>query len=202
MATSCSKCGTPLEAAAKSCRHCGTQVTVATSNQPQYLAAPKKKRTLLMTCLGLLAAGFVVAVLAVVLIFYSLMGAMDKATKADHYEIGNDKIPTVKLALGGERKVTGIGTSTSNGVTKKEWTYQVPGTAQNSEMIAYYKYLSEKDGFLLLEDIDFSGQTGTAKLGRNSVDGGQIVELQIKYDTGGYVITVSKRQGTITPNSQ
>jgi len=64
-------------------------------------------------------------------------------------------------------------------------------------MFDYYMCLRD-DGFLNLTDIDFSGSHGTAVVGRNSVDDGYEIQLQIEYDYVGYTITILKQPGGIT----
>jgi hypothetical protein len=50
-----------------------------------------------------------------------------------------------------------------------------------------------------LGEIDFSGQSGVGLIGRNSVDEGYELQMQIKYDRRGYTITIIKQPGGITP---
>jgi len=194
MATFCSKCGTPLEEGAGFCPSCGKQ---GAGGPPG-----KKKRPLIVTCLGCGCASMVGFALLIGVIVLFGISAMSKLAKEDYYTIGNDKVPTVKLALGEERKVTGLSASVvAGGATTKVITYQVPGTEQGREMFKYYTYLHDKDGFLPLADFDFSGPTGTGVIARNSVDAGQMVHLKIEYNTGGYTITLTKLQGEVTPKA-
>ena len=163
---------------------------------PAGTAKPKSKIKLPV----ILGAAAGVVILIVVIVIVSVSGALSKAAKADYYTIGNDQIPSVRLALGEERKVTGTSTSVSGGVTTKEIKYQVPGMDQGSDMWDYYNYLHDKDGFLALTDIFFFGETsGQGTVARNSVDGGYYIQLQIDFDRSGYTITVQKLPGEITP---
>jgi len=133
------------------------------------------------------------------LIIYIAISTVNKAAKEDHYVIGNDQIPSVKLALGEERKITGLNVSTAvGGATTKEIKYQVAGTQQGNEMLAYFTYLQEQDGFLSVSDIDFSGLTGKGVVARNSVDDGHQIQLKIQYDAAGYTIFLMKLPGKIT----
>jgi len=138
---------------------------------------------------------------AVAGIFGGVMGALNKAAAADYYELGNDQIPSVKLALGEERKITGINSSVNNGVTMKEYTYSVPDKDQGLEMSRYLTYLRGQ-GFLLLTDADFNAPEAWCKVGRNSVDDGYEIIVQIDYDTKGYTIIVVKEEGKIMPASE
>jgi len=127
--------------------------------------------------------------------------SLNKVTQADYYTIGTDRIPSVKKALGSERKVTGVNTSISNGVTTKTITFQVTGTQQNADMLAYVNYLIKNDNFYALADADFSTASSTANLGRNSTESGQQLTVQVDYDTTGYTLTLVKQKGKVTVNT-
>ena len=175
----------------------------AYQQQPQYgsYSSPatetKKKRRIprVAKIIGIIVLVLVVGITAVVLI-------VNGAGKMDYYKLGKDQIPSVKLALGEERKVTGTSSSTStSGGQTKEYTYQVAGSNQNTDMVNYLTYLREKDGFLLLTAFDFNGPEGTCVVGRNSVEAGYEIQLQIEYDRSGYTISLLKQKGGITPNT-
>ena len=221
MAKFCPNCGVSLADAANFCAGCGAQVTSTPTQQaqpqpppytqpqyqqPQYPQQPyppappppapaKKKRKGLKIFLGIV--GGLVGLVAVILVV--ALAATGGAAKKDYYTIGGDKIPSVKLALGGERKVTGVNTSASNGVTMKEYRYSAPDVDQALEMSQYLTHLRGQ-GFLLLTDADFSAPEAWCKVGRNSEDSGYQVVVQIEYDAAGYVITIVKEAGSITPN--
>jgi len=174
-------------------------------NQQQYAFAPagpskKKKSKLLLIVLSIIGVFIIAVALGVILLINGISSSLNNTAKADYYELGRDKIPSVKLALGEERKVTGVRSSISNNETTKEIKYEVSGTDQKSDMWDYYSYLRDNDSFLSLTDIEFSGSRGTGVVGRNSLDDGYIVQLQIEYDQNGYTITISKQPGEITPN--
>jgi hypothetical protein len=59
--------------------------------------------------------------------------------------------------------------------------------------------LRANEGFLVLTDVDFSTPEAWCKMGRNSEDKGYRVIVQIEYDAKGYVITLVKEEGEITP---
>lgn len=168
-----------------------------------YPAAPqptaKKSKKNLIIILAIVLVVFVGGIAAAIV---GIAGAVGKAGKVDYYELGDDRIPSVKLVLGEERKVTSSSTSISNGTTTKEYKYSVPGTEQNVEMFNYFTYLHDEDGFLKLDSIDFSGSSGTGTVARNSVDDGYCLTLEITYDTSGYTITIVKAEGTITPEAE
>jgi len=105
----------------------------------------------------------------------------------------------VKLALGEERKLTGLSASYINGVSSKEYSYRAD-TQQNLDMAAYLAFLREQDGFLALRDWDFSGPTGQASLARNAVDAGYVVVVEIEYGVTGYTVTLTRQKGGFTPD--
>ena len=169
--------------------------------QQPYPAAPppppKKKKGKVLIVLAIIAVIFVGGIAAVIA---GAAGAVNKAANADYYELGNDRIPSVKHVLGEKRKITSASTSINNGVTMKEYQYSVPDKDQSLEMSQYLSYLRE-EGFLLLTDVDFNAPEAWCKLGRNSVDSGYQVVVQIDYDTKGYTIIVVKEEGEIRSNT-
>ncbi|MCL2150267.1 MAG: zinc ribbon domain-containing protein, partial [Dehalococcoidia bacterium] len=221
MAKFCISCGAQLGDTVKFCASCGTQQQSAQQTpsqpqqprpqaqpyqpQPQYQQqyapapiAPKNKKSRLPLILSVIGVCLVAVIIGVVLLSTCAMNIVDKTAKADYYEIGKDKIPSVKLVLGEERTVTRVSTSIENGATRKEIEYKVSGTQQNDEMWDYFIYLCNVDGFLQLSDvIDFNGPSGIGVVGRNSVESGYEIQLQIKYDRNGYTISMIRQQGGI-----
>ena len=160
-------------------------------------AKPKKKRRipLVVKIIGIAVLVIVVGVIIAVTV-------LNSAGKADYVKFGKDQIPSVKLALGEERNLTSASTSAAvGGGQTKVFVYQVSGTEQNTDMFNYLTYLREKDGFLLLTGFDFNGPEGACLVGRNSVEDGYEIQLQIEYDRSGYTITILKQKGGITPNA-
>jgi len=119
----------------------------------------------------------------------------------DYYTLGGDQIPSVKLALGQQRKVISFENTTASGVTTQLIRYQVDGNQQNQDMWTYAGYLHDNDNFLTLTDFDFSGPVGSGALGRNSADAGQQLVVTLTYDTTGYAVTIVKQVGSVTPNT-
>ena len=210
MAKFCPNCGTGLDEAAKFCMGCGTSVAAAApapesapypqqpipQPYPQYpqqpyapAEPPKKKRKGLKIFLGIL--GGLVALIAVIIVTAS--AATGSAAKKDYYELGNDKVPSVKLVLGEKRKITNVSSSITNGQIFKGYQYAV-STGQAAEMQAYAAYLLGEDDFYILPDED---EDAFAILGRNSVDEGQCITMVILCDDTGYAITIVKDAGQI-----
>jgi len=141
-----------------------------------------------------------IAVFIIIVGIIVAVTALNSAGKADYFKFGKDQIPSVRLALGEERNMTGTSSSAVvGGGQLKVFTYQVDGTKQNEDMFNYLTYLRDKDGFLLLTGFDFNGAEGTCIVGRNSVDSGYEIQLQIDYDRSGYTISILKQKGEITP---
>ena len=205
----CPACGTENPDEAAFCVKCGKPVpTVQLQPQPQPEPQPepapaekKKGVPLVVKILVPVAALMVLSVVAVVLIVLGAANASNKMNNADYWDIGKDHIPTVKLVLGAQRKISGTSTSTSNGVTTKTITYQVAGKDQNKDMLAYVRYLLDKEDFAALEDADFSAPAAKASLARNSKDAGQQLVLTVSYDTKGYVLSFVKQKGEVTQNT-
>ena len=230
MAKFCTNCGASLADAAKFCNGCGTKqddappVQQPQQQQPvqqqpvqqqpiqqpvqqayQQPAAPalKKKKSklpIILLILGIIAVGIV---LGVILIFNGVLGVLSDTAKADHYEMGKDRIPSVKYVLSEERKVTGVNSSINGKATSKEIIYELSGPERRDELYKYYKYLVEKDGFYNLNQIDFDSENkGSVVIGRNSIDDGYEIQIQLKYDTDGYTVTILKQPGGITPKEE
>ena len=167
--------------------------------QQAYVAAPapaKKKGKGLKILLGILG-GFVALIVLIIVIAFS---AVSKAGKVDFYELGNDKIPSVKYVLGEKRKVSNTNTEIVNGVTTKELQYNEPDRDQALEMSQYITYLHDNEGFKYVTDVEFSTPEAWAQVGRNSNDAGYQLVVQIEYNAKGYTITIVKEPGEVTPN--
>jgi predicted nucleic acid-binding Zn ribbon protein len=222
----CTNCGNPLDDDSKFCIVCGEKqkevsnapaaavipaapvpppINPAIPANPVYPPVnpinpvkPKKKSKLPVI---LIIAGIVLVGLAVggYFLVTTVLGLLGNVAKEDYYKLDNDEIPSVKFVLGEERKVISSSTSISGNSTTKTIKYEVYGDDQNKEMTKYLKYLREKDGFLLLTDVDFDGSKGSCVVGRNSADKGYEIQLQIEYDKNGYTISILKQKGEITP---
>jgi hypothetical protein len=140
----------------------------------------------------------VCTVVSVLLVFalvpaLSGCGILADAKKLEQYEMDEDVIPSINSIVG-EREVTGVETSTDNGVKVKQYTYA--STSVFDDLLQFVTKLRE-DGWLVTRDIDLEVVPGTGELGKNSVDEGQIVLVDFSYDESGYTIKISKGEGTI-----
>ena len=148
---------------------------------PAPAPAPKKKRTGLKILLGIVAAFVVIIIVAV--------AATGGAAKADYYKVGGDQVPSVKLALEEERKVTSTTKSTSNGVTSQITVYK--SSSPQDDVNAYVAYLKANDGFSFRTDAD-----GDELFGRDSKDQGYVLNMEITYDSEGYTVTLERLKGS------
>ena len=126
----------------------------------------------------------------------------DKGT----YEMGNDSIISVKSVLGemGARKMTSFNISINNGVQTNIYTYTTdPNDAKQAanDMAKYFQFICDNEGFLSMVTFDGLPYEGGVEMrfGKNSVDEGKIIILEIEYDTKGYTLTFTKCEGSLTP---
>ncbi len=118
---------------------------------------------------------------------------LTSAAKLTKYDMGDDAIPSIN-SLVGERKVKSVQSSTSDGVSVKQ--YQYASDAVYDDLLAYVKKLME-DGWLVTQDIDLNVVPGSGELGAKSVEEGQIIMLSFTYDDAGYTIKITKGKGTL-----
>ncbi|MCL2487123.1 MAG: hypothetical protein FWE80_00385 [Oscillospiraceae bacterium] len=166
------------------------------SYQPD--AAAKKKLSLPLIIAGIAAVAVVVVLLLVLVVFNS----SENTAGEDYYLLGSDRIPSVRLALGADRKIESTDTQTNAGVTTHTIKYQIPGKAQYREMFNYKSYLCGKNGFSVLDDKDFNGSAeGTIQLTRASDDSGNEILLRIDYDADGYTVTIIKQPQDVSSST-
>ena len=222
MARFCANCGVQITEGKKFCAGCGQNIeepqpaqrTQAVQQpyppvqqqqyiqqpqyqQPYYAEPVKKKRKVPLPVKILL--GFAAVVCVIIAVALLVTG---NTAKQDFIKIGKDKIPSVKLILGEERKVAGVSSSVDkNGVAKKVIEYSV-AKDQNSEMFKYAQALYDEYGFVNITDNDFTGPTGTDfEFAKESVEKDCVVIVRIDYDLDGYTVTLVQGEGTMTDNS-
>lgn len=115
------------------------------------------------------------------------------AAKLTQYKLGDDLIPAI-TSIVGEREVTGVESSTNNGVITRQYAYS--STLVYDDLLAYVKKLME-DGWLVTEDIDLNVIPGSGQLGKDSIEEGQILLISFSYDESKYIIKLTKGKGTI-----
>lgn len=134
-------------------------------------------------------AGGIVAftIILFVVVFSVLNGQMN----AEFYELGSDKISSVKVVVG-ERGMTGVSTAIENGISKKSYNYKSETSAEDIKL--YITHLLDNEGFLPL-DMNNSGDLMYAKV---SADEGKIIVIDVM-DTGfGFTLTIQKGSGTLS----
>lgn len=131
--------------------------------------------------------------MAVALTLTGCGATLTDAGKLMQYELGEDIIPSI-TAVVGEREVTGVETSTDNGVASKQYTYS--STSVYDDLWAYVQKLMD-DGWLVTEDIDLKVVPGSGQLGKKASEEGHILLLSFVYEDGKYTIKISKAEGTI-----
>ena len=146
------------------------------------------KKNWLYVLLGV--AGVVGAIIIVVTI---VLGNQQTRTEIT---FGGDTIPTV-YAIVGERKVSGYhtGTNRSGGVTTRtvEISYQA-GVISEEDLELYIETLIERHNFLITRA--FNGNT--MQIGKESVDSGKILVVEVNFSDLGTVFTYTKADGTLT----
>jgi len=114
----------------------------------------------------------------------------------DHYELGPDLVPSVKLVLGGERRV--VSSSITTVRDSSEWVirYQ-PAPGQPTEWSQYLDYLIGVDGFELLRRDKPTDPVGVAVLTKPSVEAGFSIYIQIQWDATGYTLTALRSRESV-----
>ena len=144
-------------------------------------------------------------ILIIVLAIIALVGvlllvvnsSLNSAAKLQAYDFGVDKIPSFTSVVG-ERKVTGVGSSSStNGVQQKNYTYET--LSRDNDLDAYYDAL-KAGGFLVLKPMDGNALKGSMQLGIASADEGKIILIDLSWDNAEFSVALAKGDGTITPN--
>lgn len=139
--------------------------------------------------------GFILLTTFMVLLLSSC-GALSAAAKLEEYEIGGETVKTVNSVVG-ERTVTGVETSTTNGVPQKQYTYESDSVFD--DLLAYTQYLQNND-WIVSQDYDLSVTPGTAQLAKNSSEDGKVLVLAVAYEGDKYAIKLTKTEGTINMN--
>lgn len=120
--------------------------------------------------------------------------ALKDAAQLEAYDMADgDAVPSITSVVG-EREVTGVQSSVSNGVTTKEYTY-VSDTVYD-DLLSYVRALMD-EGWLVTQDIDLNVVPGSGELAAHSSEEGQVILVGFTYDDAGYVITVTKGKGTL-----
>jgi len=151
-----------------------------------------KNKKRLVASIALLA---LVAALALAL---SGCNALSDAGKLQTYDFDTDQVPTINSIVG-ERTVTAVDVTTTNGSPQKQYTYS--STSVFDDLVNYTTALRNA-GWTVTQDYDFNTMPGSAQLAKQSADSGKVLVLSIAYQDGQYAIKITKTDGTLTMNDQ
>lgn len=128
---------------------------------------------------------------------FSGCGALKAAAQLQTYDFGPDSVPSVNSVVG-ERKVTGVKSGTGSGAVYKEYSYESGTTSE--DLITYLIDGLLANNWYALTDFNLLELPGTAQLATESADSGQIIIMDVGYETGGYTIRLTKGEGSLTLN--
>jgi len=155
-------------------------------------SAPKKKLPKWM----FIAIAAAAAVVVVILVLNQTGGTVN--VNQDYFTIGADQVPSVKLVLGEERKISGSSSTVEKGVTTVVVKYSV-GENQNAEMKKYADALVNDYKFTSTAPYDFSGSSGKGiEFAKESKEDGYVVLVTIDYGSSGYDLTIKRGKGKLT----
>lgn len=138
--------------------------------------------------LGILGGIIVLGIILGMVVF----SVLNNQKNADYYTLGADQIASVKTVVG-VREISGVSTSTQNGVSAK--TYDYKSETSTTDVSQYVTYIVEEEGFI---PTILNQQSDQPVYAKESVDEGKILIITID-DTGfGYTLTLQKGEGTLT----
>ena len=138
------------------------------------------------------AAAFVVAVIALtVTVLVCVFSMLNRQENADYYVLGEDQIPSVKLAIG-TRDLRGIANSTRNGACSKRYTYRSDTCADDVD--AYLTYLVEEAGFI---PVRLNAGEERLYYAKESSEEGKLLILDVCNSGFTYVVTIQKGDGEL-----
>lgn len=139
----------------------------------------------------LIALAFYAALSAVIAIIIAIaFSSVNKVQKADFYTMGEDRIPSVKAAIG-ERDIHSVSKTSENGLVTH--TYGFRSDSAESDVLAYSEYLVEQSGFTETS-MDSSGIIYAKK----SLEEGKIIVITLSYTAFDYTITLQKGKGSLS----
>ena len=155
------------------------------------VAAPKKRLPK-----WLLIVIIIVAVLGAIILAANL--AVGNVGGKDFFEMGADKIPTVKNILGEERKVTSYESSVSSTKIQSIVVKYSVSESQNIDMDKYTSALMKDYGFYNTTPYDFNRASASGyEFMAKSTEEGYVILLKVEYDNNGYVLTYQRGEGVL-----
>jgi len=174
---------------------------VTDAYQAQTGEPAKKKRSPLKIVLIVVGALLACCIVGAVATFAVASCSTGQVAEAEEYEIGPDKVPSVKKVLGKTYTVTGYATSNNGGLQTVDIAFSTDGRA-NEEMQQYCHYLS-RNGWLRTQDADF-GQTANPKsrqagfqLAKNSSESGFVVVVTVYWEADGFNLVIDRTEGDV-----
>ena len=139
----------------------------------------------------------ILAIVVVVgVVIFVANNALKEAAKLQAYDFGDDKLRSFTSVVG-ERKVTGVGTSSStSGVQQKNYTYDTQTSAE--DFIAYHNALGAA-GYLVTQSKEGDDLKGSIQYGCESADDGKIVQVDLSWENNRFAVELTKMIGTVTP---
>ena len=86
----------------------------------------------------------------------------------------------------------GVSTSTNNGIQTKKYEYQSETAQQDVDQSM--KYLNEEEGYHVLK---LENEDNVLSYGKESIDEGNVILINIDTTSFGYAITIRKGKGEI-----
>ena len=124
------------------------------------------------------------------------------AASKEYYTLGNDKITSITKVVG-QRNVVTSDTVTTSGVTTMTAVYSTDPndhTQAANDVAKYFQYLMANENFLSLKPVSGLPYEGGVEMSFaiDSVDKGEIIILNIDYNTKGYTLKFKKSPGKLT----
>jgi len=147
---------------------------------------------------------FNVAVIFCLALMYSACGLL---TDTGYFEMGQDRITSIKGAGIGERKIVAKKSAIENGVQTNTYEYKTDAedmTQAANDVFAYIMYLINNERFenlIAFDGLPYEGGI-ELKLAKESVDEGKIIILEIVYDSKGYKLIFTKGVGSLTRQNE
>jgi hypothetical protein len=143
----------------------------------------------------------IAAAIVSIVVFVVALNVLSGADEPDYFTLGGEKVPSVSLALGEERKLQSTDNSTKNGIQTLTAVYAVSGSAQGADMRDYLRYLCNNEGFALRSNVGdsaFDGPNGSSvQVWRNARESGFMLVVQVDWDSAGYSVTFMRGEGQV-----
>jgi hypothetical protein len=178
--------------------------TPSFSPQQQNFQAPppQKKKSVVKIVLIIVAILVVGCIATFVAVFGAASCSLNDIAEAEYYEIGSDKVPSVKTALGTKYDVTGSAIKKENGQDTLDIVFK---TDENSGKVMerYASYLND-EGWLRIQDADFAQSSNPAsglkgfQLAKNSTTPGYVVVVTLYWEPNEFNLVIDRLEGDVS----